>query len=112
MKAVDCVNILKEHLVPFLEHFPKGEKVFQQDNAPIHTAKHTENFLQEAEIDVLQWPPQSPDLNPIEHLWDALDKMTRFQVLQESWQIFSSDVLFNLLNSMPARIAKVIRAHY
>ena len=45
MKAVDYVNILKEHLLPFLEHFPKGGKVFQQDNAPIHTGRQTHEEL-------------------------------------------------------------------
>ena len=125
MKAVDYTEVLKENLIPFLELFPESQKVFQQDNALIHTAKRTMNFLEESGIEVLEWPPQSPDQNPIEHLWEAIDRSLRlsmhqangrrnldhlFHYLQEAWQSIPDDVLFNLLNSMPARIEAVIRA--
>jgi transposase len=41
--------------------------VFMQDNAPIHTAHIIKDWLEEMAIEVLEWPPYSPDLNPIEH---------------------------------------------
>ena len=124
MKAADYVQLLKNSLLPFLYRFPEGEKIFQHNNAPIHTAKQTSQFFEQAQTSVMEWPPQSPDLNPIEHLWDAINCMTRLRMaesnsgtnleslycLQESWSKVSPDTLFNLLHSVPHRINTVIQA--
>ena len=117
-------EILGYHVVPFLENFEEenGEYLFQQDNAPIHTSARTRNFTEEMEINLLLWPGQSPDLNPIEHLWDELERRIRAKpnnpknlgeleaLLQQYWSEISCEVYQKLVESMNRRIEAVIKA--
>jgi hypothetical protein len=63
-------EILRYHVIPFLEEFEKenGEYFFQQDNAPIHKSIKTQTFIEKTLITQLPWPGQNPDLNLIKHL--------------------------------------------
>ena len=66
---------LLEYLVlTFLQriHNTIGDPVFQQDNAPVHTARIVTEWLEEYNIQADAHPPYSPDLNPIKHVWVVL----------------------------------------
>ena len=51
--------------------------VFMQDNAPCQTAKSVKTFLSEEDITVIEWPAQSPDMNPIENVWKLLNERAK-----------------------------------
>ncbi|CAG8652600.1 7592_t:CDS:1, partial [Paraglomus occultum] len=57
---------------------------FQQDNATVHTSKLTRTFFDNSDINVIKWPGQSPNLNPIEHLWDELERQIRKSAFLQS----------------------------
>ena len=96
----DC---LRPHLIPFIQRH-NNAMTFQQDNARSHVAHLTRHFLNNNNINVLQWPAMSPDLNPIEHLWDRLDRDVRHQQPRTIPQLENALVnAWNGLNHMDVR---------
>ena len=74
------LSIVADHVPPSMETvFPDGSGLFQQDNVICLTAKIVQEWFEEQdkEFKVLPWPPNSPDLNLIVHLWDVLEKEVR-----------------------------------
>ena len=87
-----------------------------------HVANVVQQYLEEVDIAVMEWPAQSPDLNPIEHVWDLIGRAVRsrnmtFHTLRElsdavteEWDNIPQEVVQNLIASMPERMQCVIRA--
>ena len=73
LNAQRYVNLLNNNLLPFMQNFGSG-LTFEHDNARPHTALVTANFLARNNVNVLPWPALSPDMNPIEHIWDELGR--------------------------------------
>jgi DDE superfamily endonuclease len=113
-------GILSRNLVQSAVKLGLGRRfTFQQDNDPKHTAKTTSEYFTKNKIKLLPWPPQSPDLNPIEHLWDQIEREIRkFNIsskndlknrISEIWNM-DPKISENLVNSMEKRLQAVIAA--
>ena len=99
---------------------PPQNWIFQQDNAPAHTSRVVKNYFEEVGVRLLPWPSKSPDLNPIEHVWDFLGRKVAARVpmnlmqlrnfLGEEWNQIPQDYLNHLVEGMPRRINAVIEA--
>ena len=118
------MQILRDHAVPFGKRLIGRNFIFIQDNDPKHTAKIYTNYLKDLEnnheLKTMVWPPQSPDLNPIEKLWEEIDRNVRkvcskskkhlWELLQKSWTTIKSEKLKKLLDRMPRLVQAVIAA--
>ncbi len=112
-----------------LEHFmlPSADKlygdadfIFQQDLAPAHTAKGTKSWFNDHGVTVLDWPANSPDLNPIENLWGIVKRKMRDTrpnnadelkaTVKETWASIPPQQCHKMITSMPRRIEAVIKA--
>lgn len=95
--------------------------IFQQDGAPCHTAKKCIAWCKKNKVELLDWPGNSPDLNPIENLWARLkravaakrpsNKRQLTEAVIHAWHhIIAPTDLEKLVDSMPSRCDAVIKA--
>ena len=122
--AKSYVQVLEE----YMEDYRPGT-FFQQDNARIHTAKTVKSWFEEHGIWVIDWPPHSPDLNPIEHVWKKMKEILRKRhpnlhlltnnkanlevavaALKEAWAEVPQSLIDKLIDSMPRRLKTLRRA--
>ena len=119
------VEILRDILLPHARRsFGRHAWRFVQDNAPCHRAIVVKTFLSTSGVVALDWPANSPDLNPIENLWAVVaqrvdaSKPHNHQwtfdeyesVVEDKWKSVDRRTLRNLARSMPKRIQMVIAA--
>lgn len=114
-------EILIPVVIPFLQQHGPG-MILQQDNARPHTARVVRTFLDDQEVSLLQWPAVSPDLSPIEHVWDEMERRVRAlpqqprnvaelrRALLTAWEDIPQEFLARLINSMRRRCTAVINA--
>ncbi len=113
--------ILEHFMLPSADQlFKDADFIFQQDLAPAHTAKSTTSWLNDHSVGVLDWPANSPDLNPIENLWGIVKRKMRNKrpknadelkaTVKEPWASIPPQQCHKLITSMPRRIEAVIKA--
>ncbi len=100
--------------------FKDADFIFQQDLAPAHTAISTKSWLNDHGVCVLDWPANSPDLNPIENLWCIVQEENEKQrpknadelkaTVKETWASIPPQQCHKLITSMPRRIEAIIKA--
>ena len=121
MNAKKYIKLIKQTIVKDMqEAFPNNDGKFQQDLAPCHRAKTVQSEFTNNDIDLLFWPGNSPDLNPIENLWSILkaEQKKRDSGTKDKLKEIVIDLWFNhpnitkhckkLVESMPTRIQKLI----
>lgn len=127
LNADAYINVISEGLETLIDDLPLAERSkykFMQDNAPCHTAKKTmewlKRFKQTAYVDTIDWPPTSPDMNPIENIWEIIDqRLKNYQIgttqqleaaIQDVWYNIDAETCAKLVRSMPKRVKAVKKA--
>lgn len=123
MRQDQYKKVLQTRLLPQLEEwFPNGEKfIFMHDSAPCHKAKSISAYLENKNVEVLPWPGNSPDMNPIENVWEILKKKMAQEVITSKRQLIErliyvwnhderiQEAAKNCICSMPRRIQSLIQ---
>ena len=114
-------TILRQHVTPFFQEH-QG-LTLQQDNAPPHRARITQDYITNNNMQILHpWPAASPDLNPIEHVWDIIGRHVEsadprpqnnaqlLQSLTDAWNDIPQASIRHIIDSMRRRCQAVINA--
>ena len=113
-----------EILAPVVTHLilANPHMLLMKDNATSHSARATRQYLATNNVQVMDWPSSSPDLNPIEHIWDLLDQRLRnvqnppqtvAEIRQEvvrEWNMLAQPEIGQYIASMRRRCEAVIEA--
>ena len=125
LTAQKYLTILDSKVARAFKQFNEDFDYFQEDNDPKHGGPRgalitKEWFLNNPQIQRMEWPANSPDLNPIEHAWKMLQielykkpkrtKKNLYEMSEKIWLDIPTEKLWSLIDSMPDRIAAVIMA--
>lgn len=114
-------QVIRPHVTPFSQRVGNNF-VFMHDNARAHTARLTQRALSEANITILPWPAMSPDLNPIEHVWDQLKRRLKenysdvnsqqelINALKLCWEQIPEETVTHLIESVLDRLRECIQS--
>lgn len=120
MNASCYTRVLETAFPHFKSLFGDLQWTFQHDNAPIHNARAVKSWIQTQNVNVLEWPPYSPDLNIIENVWGWLvrkvyasgrqytTKNELIDGIKTAWSSISLNYIESLYDSIPNRIYETI----
>ena len=117
-------SILQRYAIPSGKRLCGRRFTLVQDNDPKHCSnfckQHLQNKERQGELKLMDFPPQSPVVNPIEHLWENLkrekvkhavtSKDNLWEILSDCWGNIKAPVLQALVKSMPKRVQAVLKA--
>jgi hypothetical protein len=104
------------------DQFVDDSCLYQHDSAPCHKARSVREWFMDNKVPEVDWPAQSPDLNPIEHLWNELERRLHSRpqrptsltalatALQDEWAAIPPETLRHLVGSLPGKVRTVIKA--
>ncbi|GFX21501.1 transposable element Tcb2 transposase [Trichonephila clavipes] len=116
--SVNGTRYCNEILLPYVRLFRGAmglQFLFMDDNAPCHRTVAAKQLLESEDIERMDWPARSPDLNPIEHVWDFLDRRLTARTLppvtirelrlalQDEWAAMPQQLIDTLILSMGRR---------
>lgn len=111
MDAATYKTILADNLFSSASKLNLDSFIFQQDNDPKHCSKLIKNYLSEKKVKLLPWPSQSPDLNPIEHIWSYIKKQFKGFYAKNSNELKGkvTEIWNNLDNDMVSKYCRSFR---
>ena len=117
VNAAKYQDILAKYMLPSArDHFRRGQNyTFQQANAPCHTANATKQWFNIRQVQVMELPHQSPDMNLIENLWYILkkkavakrkpsNKRELKEIITNKWEKITPDMCRRLVETMSCKV--------